>query len=90
MRPEGSLLSPLNYGLNPVHTSMLCSFNIHLKMLSTHICLGLASDFPIHDFQLKCRKDGAHLVSPMHATYTARLVLHDLTTLIMSGEEYQS
>jgi hypothetical protein len=55
--------------------------------LSTHLRLGLPSDLFLSGFPTNILH--AFLLSPIHATYPAHLILLDLIIQIIYGEEYK-
>ena len=59
-------------------------------ILSSYLCLGLPSDFfPLH-FPTKTQNPVYTSPLPIHGTCPSRLILLDLTTRTIIGEEYRS
>jgi hypothetical protein len=62
-------------------------FRHHVKILSSHVSLGLPSGLYLSGFPTKILY--AFLFDPMRATCPVHLNLIDLIILIISGEEYR-
>ena len=94
MEPKGSLphlqvpaMCPILSHLDPVHTTTSNFLKIHLNVIlpfrpgSSKWALSLRIPPP---------KTCIHLISPVHATFRAHLILLDVITWIILGEEYRS
>ena len=57
-------------------------------ILSSYLCLGLSSGVFISSFP--ARTLNAHLLSPMHVISTTHLIILELISQIIAGEEYRS
>jgi hypothetical protein len=62
-------------------------YNIHILILSSHLCLDLQRGFLPSSF-LTTILD-TFIISPMHAICFVYLLLLDLITLVISGEQYK-
>jgi len=86
MEPQDSLghtTDPILSQMNPVYI-MTYFFKISL-ILSTHLCLGIPDNLFPSGFATKSFY--AFCISSVHTTCPNHLILLDLTTLIISGEE---
>ena len=77
---------PILNQLDPIHISISHLLKIHLT--SSNLRLGLPSGLFPSDFPTKTLY--TPLLSPVHATCPARLILLDLITLKTMSEEYRS
>jgi hypothetical protein len=82
--PKSPMLDPVLRQLNPFHTFTFCFFKIHFNIVY-HLHLGLPNGLFLSGFPTKilytCQ------ISPMHITCTIHLILLDLITSVIFGEE---
>jgi hypothetical protein len=78
---------PILSQLNPVHAPHLTSWR-SILILSSHLCLGLPGGL-LH-LGLPTKILYAPLLSSLHATCHTHLILLDLITQIIFGDEYRS